>query len=115
MRRFLDDCAETPYPVNVREAKSCILGACTRASTFGPHEIIIRWQVVAWARCIKARDPRLQRNVALKILRETNGHDPLRQTRLLFTRRAASALNHPNILVVYDVGTERDVLRRLRN
>ena len=54
-------------------------------------------------------DPRLQRYVALKILHEVNGHDPLRQTRLLHEARAASALNHPNILVVYDVGTERDV------
>ena len=57
----------------------------------------------------RARDPRLQRNVALKILRKADGHDPTRQPRLLREARAASALNHPNIIVVFDVGVEHDV------
>jgi serine/threonine protein kinase/Tol biopolymer transport system component len=55
----------------------------------------------------RARDPRLQRDVALKILAGTAVSDPDRQQRFLREARAASALNHPNILAVYDVGTER--------
>jgi eukaryotic-like serine/threonine-protein kinase len=57
----------------------------------------------------RARDPRLRRDVALKILRDGAGRDPRRRLRLLEEARAAGALNHPNILVVYDVGTEGDV------
>jgi len=56
----------------------------------------------------RARDPRLQRNVALKVLHGVNGYDPHARTRLLEEARAAGALNHPNILVVYDVGAEGD-------
>ena len=57
----------------------------------------------------RARDPRLQRDVALKILFDGAGRDPRRRLRLLEEARAAGALNHPNILVVYDVGTEGEV------
>jgi len=55
----------------------------------------------------RARDPRLRREVALKILSGSAVSDPDRQQRFLQEARAASALNHPNILAVYDIGTER--------
>src|SRR4051812_44533975 len=51
----------------------------------------------------RARDPRLNRYVAVKVLARA-GADPLRQQRLLDEAQAASALNHPNIITVYDVG-----------
>jgi len=57
----------------------------------------------------RARDTRLRREVALKILRESRSGDPRHGLRLLHEARAASALNHPNIVVVYDVGTEENV------
>ena len=53
----------------------------------------------------RARDPRLNRQVAIKVLANA-GADPVRQRRLLDEAQAASALNHPNIITVYDVGTE---------
>ena len=53
----------------------------------------------------RARDPRLNRQVAIKILARA-GADPVRQRRLLDEAQAASALNHPNIITVYDVGTD---------
>jgi serine/threonine protein kinase len=56
----------------------------------------------------RARDPRLQRDVALKILHGAANRDPERRMRLLQEARSAGALNHPNIVVVYDVGTECD-------
>ena len=79
------------------------------SSHFGPYEILGPLKGGGQGKVYRARDPRLKRYVALKVLHDTNGHDPQRQARLLHEARAASALNHPNILVVYDVGTEGDV------
>jgi serine/threonine protein kinase len=53
----------------------------------------------------RGRDPRLNRAVAIKVLARA-GSDSLRQRRLLDEAQAASALNHPNIVTVYDVGTQ---------
>jgi len=55
----------------------------------------------------RAKDPRLQREVAIKILTGSGLSDPGRQQRFLQEARAASALNHPNIVAVYDIGTEQ--------
>ena len=56
----------------------------------------------------RARDPRLNRQVAIKVLARA-GADPVRQRRLLDEAQAASALNHPNIITVYDVGTHDEI------
>jgi Tol biopolymer transport system component len=50
----------------------------------------------------RAWDPRLHREVALKILHERTDADPDRVRRFVAEARAASALNHPNILTVFD-------------
>ena len=51
-----------------------------------------------------ARDPRLDRTVALKILPGDLAVDPDRMLRFEREARAASALNHPNVATIYDVG-----------
>src|SRR3989442_8935453 len=74
---------------------------------FGPYEIQSALGAGGMGEVFRARDPRLQRDVALKILAGTAVSDPDRQQRFLREARAASALNHPNIVAVYDIGTER--------
>jgi serine/threonine protein kinase len=53
----------------------------------------------------RARDPRLGRDVAIKLIQETFAADQDRVHRFAQEARAAGQINHPNILAVYDVGT----------
>ncbi len=75
-------------------------------SHFGPYEVISQLGAGGMGEVYLARDRRLQRNVAIKILREASALDPDRQRRFAQEAVAASALNHPNIITVYDVGVE---------
>jgi len=54
----------------------------------------------------RGRDSRLNRDAAIKVLPEGGGDDPYRRQRLLREAQAASALNHPNIVTIYDVGED---------
>ena len=54
----------------------------------------------------RARDERLGRDVALKLIRPASSDNPDHLRRFELEARAAAALNHPNILAIYDVGFE---------
>ena len=56
----------------------------------------------------RARDTRLNRSVAIKILPEALASDPMRMQRFEQEARTVAALNHPNILSVYDVGVQAE-------
>ena len=58
----------------------------------------------------KARDVRLDRLVALKVLPAVTMQDPERKRRFFQEARAASALNHPNIITIYDIGSDCGVI-----
>ena len=57
----------------------------------------------------RATDTRLGRTVALKLLPPTLLVDAEHKRRLLQEAKAASALNHPNIVTLYDIGEDRGV------
>jgi Tol biopolymer transport system component/serine/threonine protein kinase len=52
----------------------------------------------------RARDPRLGRDVAIKVLPEDSTEDPERRRRFELEARAVGALSHPNLLSVFDIG-----------
>ncbi|MBI4264924.1 MAG: tetratricopeptide repeat protein [Acidobacteria bacterium] len=56
-----------------------------------------------------AYDPRLKREVAVKVVPSALAEDPKRLERLEREARAAAALNHPNILAVHDIGTHEGI------
>ncbi len=58
----------------------------------------------------RARDERLDREVAVKVLPEAVASDPDRLARFRREAKALAALSHPNILAIHDFGTEGDVV-----
>ncbi len=72
----------------------------------GPYEIVSRIGAGGMGEVYRARDPRLARDVALKVLLASVAGDADRRLRFMREARAAGALNHPNVLTVFDVGTE---------
>src|SRR5712692_3412153 len=76
----------------------------TTPSHLGPYEILSLLGVGGMGEVYRARDPRLGRDVAIKVLPAEFSADPERLDRFEQEARAAAALNHPNILAVYDIG-----------
>ena len=70
----------------------------------GPYEIFSLLGAGGMGEVYRGRDPRLGRDVAIKVLPANASADPGRLQRFEQEARAAAALNHPNILAVYDVG-----------
>src|SRR5947208_10326428 len=72
----------------------------------GPYEIISPLGAGGMGEVYRAKDPRLKREVAVKVLSAEVLGDAERLKRFQREAEAISALNHPNILSVYDTGSE---------
>ena len=70
----------------------------------GPCQILAPLGAGGMGEVYRARDPRLGREVAIKVLPAALAPDAERLSRFEQEARAASALNHPNILTVHDIG-----------
>ena len=74
----------------------------------GPYRVERRIGAGGMGVVYEALDTRLERPVALKLLPVAYGHDPEAKERFIREARAASALDHPNICTVHDVGESDD-------
>lgn len=72
----------------------------------GAYEIIAPLGAGGMGEVYRARDSRLGREVAIKVLPDTSASDPTAFDRFQREARAASSLNHPHICTIHDVGTD---------
>ena len=70
----------------------------------GPYEILALVGAGGMGEVYRAKDPRLGRDVAIKVLPASFSQDADRLRRFEQEARAAGVLNHPNITAVYDIG-----------
>jgi Tol biopolymer transport system component len=80
--------------------------ALTSGAKLGPYEILSPLGAGGMGEVYRAKDTRLGREVALKILPEFFTRDPDRLRRFEQEARAVAALNHPNILAIHDIGEQ---------
>ncbi len=79
--------------------------ALSSGTRLGPYEILAPLGAGGMGEVYRARDTRLERDVAVKVLPSSFSADPDRLARFEQEARAASQLNHPNIVTVHDFGT----------
>ena len=80
--------------------------ALTSGSKLGPYEILSPLGAGGMGEVYRAKDTRLGRDVALKILPESFARESDRLRRFEQEARAVAALNHPNILAIHDIGEQ---------
>ncbi len=72
----------------------------------GPYEVVSAIGAGGMGEVYRAKDTRLGRNVAIKVLPESFARDSDRLLRFQQEARAVAALNHPNILAIHDIGEQ---------
>ncbi len=78
--------------------------ALTSGTRLGPYEILAPLGAGGMGEVYRARDTRLDRSVAIKILPAHLSSDPTRKQRFEREAKTISSLNHPHICVLHDVG-----------
>ena len=83
--------------------------ALAPGTTLGPYKIQAPLGAGGMGEVYKARDSRLDRTVAIKVLPEHVASDPGLKQRFEREARTLAALNHPHICTLYDIGQEGDM------
>jgi len=91
----IDDLLQSALPNRV---------ALGKGARLGPYEIVSLIGAGGMGEVYRARDTTLKRDVAIKVLPDSYTSDPGRSHRLQQEAEATAALNHPNILTIYQVG-----------
>jgi serine/threonine protein kinase/tetratricopeptide (TPR) repeat protein len=78
-------------------------------SQLGPYKLISGLGAGGMGEVYRAHDPRLGRDVAIKVLPEHLTDDPQALMRFALEARAVAALSHPNILAVFDMGIDQGI------
>ena len=81
----------------------------TSGSTLGPYVVVAPIGAGGMGEVFRAKDTRLDRDVAIKVLPASVTADPERRARFEREAKAVAALSHPNILSIHDVGVEQGV------
>jgi eukaryotic-like serine/threonine-protein kinase len=104
-----DGVLETPLEVLAAGVLGRAGGALTPGTRLGTYEVLGPLGAGGMGEVYRARDVRLGRPVALKIVVASKIDDPQSLKRLEEEARSASILNHPNIVTIYGVGEEGSV------
>jgi serine/threonine protein kinase len=100
--RFIEEPAlEVAAKMMAHEKPESLLG-----QQLGSYQILSLLGTGGMGVVYKGRDLRLKRFVAIKVLPADQISDPERKRRFIHEARAASALNHPNIITIHDIGSE---------
>jgi eukaryotic-like serine/threonine-protein kinase len=104
-QRFIEQPAvEVAAKMVAQEEPESLLG-----QQLGSYQILSLLGAGGMGVVYKARDTRLNRSVAIKVLPADRMSDPERKRRFIQEARAASALNHPNIITLHDIGSESGI------
>src|SRR5499427_8431873 len=79
--------------------------ALASGTLLGPYEITGPLGAGGMGEVYRAKDTRLERTIAIKILPAQVSNDPVRKQRFEREARTISSLNHPHICVLYDIGS----------
>src|SRR5208283_1676705 len=96
--------AATARSMNPRETPSPVPSALSPGTRFGSYEILQRLGAGGMGEVYRAKDTRLEREVAIKTLSLDRGSQPEALARFEQEARSACALNHPNIVTIYELG-----------
>ena len=102
LERLLDGHREALIDVDPRGSDALAPGAA-----IGPYVVVELIGEGGMGRVYRARDARLGRDVAIKVLPPDYAHDPARRTRMEREARAMGMLSHPNLVTVHDIGDHR--------
>ncbi len=101
-----EECVPRPSSLVPRVRQSArLMSVLTAGTRIGPYEIVSRIGAGGMSEVYRAFDPRIRRDVAIKVLPPTLAKFNDRLHRFEQEARAVGALNHPNLLTIFDTGT----------